>query len=399
MTKTRLPIVHLPKNQWKGYPLPLGYTTEEYYDVKVEKTPDGYSVDLKKEWFGTAVVHRPEDYDFPDKLYEDWWEQAYAWGVVRDGKLLAAIETDAEEWSNRLRVTELWVSEELRKQGYGHALMELAKERARRERRRAIILETQSCNVNAIGFYEHEGFTMTGFDSCCYSNKDLVRKEVRVELGWFPEEKDKNIGKQIIIRKETPEDYDKTEEMTRNAFWNKYKYELGCDEHYLVHVLREDKDYLPELSRVAEADGRIVGTIMYSKSTVTEEDGRLHDIVTFGPLCVEPDYQGCGIGERLLVETLPLAAEAGFPCVVIFGEPDYYPLRGFKTCDNYGITTADGKNFDAFLCYALDEEKMKEVKGKFHEAPVFETLTPEGAKEFDKKFPPREVQRFPGQWE
>lgn len=114
------------------------------------------------------VNHTPEEYDFPDKLYEDHWENAYAWGVVIDGKLIAAIETCPEAWSNRLRITELWVDDEYQKQGIGHTLMEMAKEQLRRERRRAIILETQSCNVNAIDFYLHEGFTLIGFDSCCY---------------------------------------------------------------------------------------------------------------------------------------------------------------------------------------------------------------------------------------
>ncbi len=31
------------------------------------------------------------------------------------------------------------------------------------------------------------------------------------------------------------------------------------------------------------------------------------------------------------------------------GEPDYYPLHGFQTCDKFGITTMDGKNFDGFM--------------------------------------------------
>jgi len=47
------------------------------------------------------------------------------------------------------------------------------------------MLETQSCNTNAIGFYLHEGFTLIGFDLCCYSNRDPERKEVRIELGYF----------------------------------------------------------------------------------------------------------------------------------------------------------------------------------------------------------------------
>lgn len=64
--------------------------------------------------------------------------------------------------------------------------MELAKNQAVAEGRRAVILETQSCNVGAVGFYLHEGFTLIGFDTCCYSNRDIERREVRLELGWFP---------------------------------------------------------------------------------------------------------------------------------------------------------------------------------------------------------------------
>lgn len=178
-------IVHLPREQWKGYVISIGYTTEEYVDVQVEKTEDGFVVEMKKKRFENAVTHGPEEYDFPDKLYADYWPNARAFGIFVEDRLVAAIETCPEEWSNRLRVTELWVDEAFRKQGMGHALMEVAKEQAKSERRRAIILETQSCNVNAIGFYLHEGFTLIGLDTCCYANNDLERKEVRIELGWF----------------------------------------------------------------------------------------------------------------------------------------------------------------------------------------------------------------------
>ena len=179
-------IIYLPKEKWKGQILPIGYTTDTYYDVSVENKGEGFLVELKRKAFDTPVTHGPEEYDFPDRLYEDHWEKAQAFGVVKEGRLLAAIETCPEEWSNRLRVTELWVDESLRGTGLGKALMNLAKEQAVRENRRAVILETQSCNVNAIGFYLHQGFGLIGFDTCCYSNQDLERGEVRIELGWFP---------------------------------------------------------------------------------------------------------------------------------------------------------------------------------------------------------------------
>ena len=183
-------IVPLPKERWKGTPIPLSFTTDEYYDVAISEHGGGFSIEMEKKAFDAPVTHNPEDYDFPDSLYQDHWEGAQAWGVVEGGRLLACIETCPEEWSNRLMVTELWVSEALRRQGVGHRLMDIAKEQARREKRRAIILETQSCNVNAIGFYRHEGFELIGFDSCCYTNRDIERREVRLDMGFFLDRRD-----------------------------------------------------------------------------------------------------------------------------------------------------------------------------------------------------------------
>lgn len=105
--------------------------------------------------------------------------------VSESGEMLACIEVCPEEWSNRLVVMELWVSEELRRKGVGKRLMDKAKEVAVRQKRRAVILETQSCNTNAIGFYLHQGFELIGFDTCCYTNEDIARREVRVNLGFF----------------------------------------------------------------------------------------------------------------------------------------------------------------------------------------------------------------------
>ncbi|MFQ9511281.1 MAG: GNAT family N-acetyltransferase, partial [Lachnospiraceae bacterium] len=328
-------IEYLRREQWKGYPLPIGYRTEAYYNVVVEETNDGFSMNMKKMKFDSPVIHTPEENNYPDKLYEEHWEGAFAWGVRIDGKLVAAIETCPEEWSNRLRITELWVDETYQKKGIGQALMNIAKKQAIRERRRAIILETQSCNVNAIGFYLHEGFTLIGFDSCCYANNDLDRKEVRIELGWIRETKQKVSTEQVLIRKEEEADWFETELMIKRAFWNKYR--IGCMEHYFVHKLRMDKAYVPEISRIAVVDGKIVGAIMYSKATVVSAEDR-HEILTFGPLAVDPEYQGRGVGAYLLRETMQLAAEAGYKGIVILGEPDYYPRHGFKTCDHFGIT-------------------------------------------------------------
>ncbi len=180
-------IVELPKEVWKGVTIPLVTRSDSYYDLEIRPLDSsGCVVSLTRKQAEEEIVHTPEEYDFPDSLYQEHWENAEAFGIVsEDGNLLACIEVCPEEWSNRLMVTELWVSDELRHQGIGKRLMDKAKEIAASQNRRAVILETQSCNTNAIGFYLHEGFELIGFDTCCYTNNDIGRREVRINLGYF----------------------------------------------------------------------------------------------------------------------------------------------------------------------------------------------------------------------
>lgn len=198
----------------------------------------------------------------------------------------------------------------------------------------------------------------------------------------------------MIIRKEREEDYYAAELMCQRAFWNMHG--PGCDEHLLVHKLRGAKEYLPEISRVAEVDGKIVGGIYFSKAWVEDTD-KVHDIVTFGPLAVDPSAQNTGVGAALLKEGIRLAKEAGYAGIVIFGEPDYYPKHGFVTTERFGITDQNGKCFNALMAYPLNDS-FCEIHGKIKEAEVFETLTEEDAEEYSKKFPYLGKMNFPTQW-
>lgn len=290
----------------------MRYTAEEYFDVSIENGRDHYSIKLKKRRFDVLVSHYPEEYDFPDRLYREHWEKAFAWGIVRERgegqEMVACIETCPEEWSNRLIVTELWVHEEFRRKGITHALMAVAKEQAALEHRRAIILETQSCNVSAICFYQEEGFELIGMDSCCYSNCDIERKEVWINLGYFPRKQHIFKKKQIVVRRAGEYERHEEEEVCMRAFWNKYH--MGCGEHLLVHKMWDNDAYVPQLSRVAVVDDVIVGFICYAKAKLRAGD-REKEILTFGPLCVAPGWQGCGIGGVLLEKTLTYAKDVG----------------------------------------------------------------------------------------
>ena len=204
---------------------------------------------------------------------------------------------------------------------------------------------------------------------------------------------------ELIIRKEREEDYYDTEHMVMRAFWNLHG--PGCDEHLLVHKLRDAEEYLPELSRVAERDGKIVGAIFASKATVTEKAGDKvieHEVLTFGPLAVEPTCFSRGIGSALLREIKELGRAAGCPGIVICGEPDYYPRHGFVTCEHFGIEHAELGNLPAFMACPLNET-FATVRGRFREADVFEQCSDEEElRQFNERFPYYKPLKLACQW-
>ena len=81
----------------------------------------------------------------------------------------------------------------------------------------------------------------------------------------------KFMEQKITIRNEEQKDWAVVEKITRQAFYNLYV--PGCVEHYLVHIMREHEDFIPELDFVLELNGDVIGNIMYTKAKLTDENG------------------------------------------------------------------------------------------------------------------------------
>lgn len=146
----------------------------------------------------------------------------------------------------------------------------------------------------------------------------------------------------LDIRNERKEDYSIVEEITRKAFYNVYV--PGCMEHYLVHVMRDHEDFIPELDFVLERDGQVIGNIMYTKAKLTDEDGTEKEILTFGPVSVLPEYQRNGYGKLLINHSCQKAAELGYDVIVILGSPANYVSCGFQCCKKYNVCVWKAEN-------------------------------------------------------
>ena len=188
----------------------------------------------------------------------------------------------------------------------------------------------------------------------------------------------------LIIRAERPGDYKNTELMTMRSFWNKFG--PGCSEHNMVRIIRESKDYIPEISRVAELDGKIVGAVFYTKAWI-DDGSTKREVALLGPLAVEPTMEGNGIGGALIKESIKLAKKTEISEIILAGEPAYYPKFGFELCEKYGITDASGNSYDAYLCYPLTDA-FNSCKGRFVESEDFEKIGDEKLLEkISKEFP------------
>ena len=198
----------------------------------------------------------------------------------------------------------------------------------------------------------------------------------------------------INIRRETKNDHRIVEELTREAFWNLYF--PGCDEHYTAHILRDHPDFISELDFVAEVDNKIVGSIMYTRSHVIDENDNKIEILTFGPLCVLPEYQRKGIGTALIKHTKELAIKNGEKAIIILGDPRNYVKHGFKNSIDYNISNSEGKYPYGQLVLELAPGIFDGKKWKFHYSPVY-NIDPKAAEEFDKQFPIKKKEYKPSQ--
>lgn len=200
----------------------------------------------------------------------------------------------------------------------------------------------------------------------------------------------------ITIRQEKPADYEAVETLVREAFYNMYI--PGCVEHYLVHLMRDHEDFVPALDLVAEEDGTIVGQIMYTKATLTDEAGTVKEILTFGPLAVAPAHQRQGIGKALIARSFALAQAMGVEAVVIFGSPSNYVSSGFVSCKKHRVTTPEGRHPAAMMVRELVPGALAGHTWIYRDSPVM-AVSEEAAARYDAMLPPMEKHWQPSQEE
>ena len=194
-------------------------------------------------------------------------------------------------------------------------------------------------------------------------------------------------GMTTVIQPTAIKDYQITETMTREAFWNLYR--PGSVEHLILHNLRNSTNYCRELDLTALVENKVVGHIISTKAKVVDVHNNENEILCVGPLSVLPSFQKEGIGSALMNHSILIAKQLGFSGMILFGNPDYYHRFGFRNAQEYGITTKEGQNFEPFMALELQVHGLTHISGRFMEDGAFE-VQPEDIEAFEKNFPYKE---------
>ena len=200
-----------------------------------------------------------------------------------------------------------------------------------------------------------------------------------------------------IIRLERSEDHREVENLVRESFWNVYR--PGCSEHYVIHLLRDDPAFVPELDFVMEQDGKLIGQNMFMRTVIEADDGRVIPILTMGPIGITPALKRKGYGKKLLDASLQKAAELGFGAVLFEGNIDFYGKSGFDYAEKFGIRYHDlpeGADASFFLCKELIPGYLNGITGVY-QTPQGYYVEDADVEAFDKDFPAKEKQKLPGQ--
>lgn len=154
------------------------------------------------------------------------------------------------------------------------------------------------------------------------------------------------------IRREAAGDAEEIYRVVKSAF--EHAEHRDGNEQELVAALRESAAFVPELSLVAEMDGRIVGHILFTKIEIGG-----HTELALAPLSVLPQYQRQGVGTALMREGHRIAKTLGYHYSVVLGSETYYPRAGYAPAKCFGIEAPFEVLDENFMALKLADDAEK----------------------------------------
>jgi putative acetyltransferase len=144
----------------------------------------------------------------------------------------------------------------------------------------------------------------------------------------------------IQIRNERQGDVEQIHRVTELAFRDVPH--TDHTEQFIVQALRRSR--MLTVSLVAESNDEVIGHVALSPVTVSDDSASWYGM---GPVSVLPEYQGKGVGSKLVNSALTeLKAKGAGGCVVL-GDPNYYHRFGFKVVEGLAFPGVSSEYFQA----------------------------------------------------
>lgn len=176
----------------------------------------------------------------------------------------------------------------------------------------------------------------------------------------------------ITIRPERHKDYKDIISLILRSFREGTDYSDGTDIIAFIEEIRDSEYYIPELSFVAELDGKIVGHFLFSRFPLSSAPGggyvnkMENTIAMLAPVAVHADYFHQGVGSTMIILGINKVKEMGFKGITVEGDYHFYNRVGFKTSSEFGIYPTSGIPLTeprCMMCQELYPGALKDVQG------------------------------------
>jgi len=158
-----------------------GYSSTGKYAITLSTHETTMSFELRLVALEKPYIKPPDPVD-TDMLtrYTALLPKDYCFGAYDDDLLIGLIIAEPVPWNKSINVCEFHVCANYQNKKIGKQLMKCVSDKARDERFRIIVCETQNTNLPAIAVYQRLGFQLEGLDISYYSNTDFPDGEMAV---------------------------------------------------------------------------------------------------------------------------------------------------------------------------------------------------------------------------
>lgn len=141
-----------------------------------------------------------------------------------------------------------------------------------------------------------------------------------------------------------------------------------------AYRLREGVDPVAALSFVAVEEGKLRGSVRFWPIVIGSEPALM-----LGPLAVEEDLRGQGVGVALMEKGIAAARDAGHAAVILVGDEPYYARVGFAKLPPGRVVFPGPVNTSRILGLSLKPNALVTLGGEIRRAKLSHANCADGA--------------------